>query len=158
MNRKKLRAVLGAVFILYSIMLCYFLFFADYYGRSFNLFHPGYFDNLKEYISQNINFCPFATVFLYVRGYLSGAVSIYPLAVNLIGNLVAFMPLGFFVPYFFKRLRKPVSFLVFMVLLVVVVELLQLVMMTGVCDIDDLILNVIGAFIIYLLSKKVLLK
>lgn len=158
MNRTKLRAVIGITFVFYSALLCYFLFFADYYGRSFNLFHTGYFSSLKEYISGNINLIPFATVSLYIKGYLSGAVTLYPLAVNLLGNFAAFMPLGFFVPYFFHKFRKTANFFVFIILLIVAVELLQLIMMTGVCDIDDLILNVLGSALIYLFSRKILFK
>ncbi len=158
MNRVKLRVVLGTAFVFYSVLLCYFLFFADYYGRSFNLFHAGYFENLRDYISENINFIPSATVILYIRGYLSGAVTLYPLFVNLLGNFAAFMPLGFFVPYFFLKLRRPLFFTVFIILLIVIIEFLQLIMMTGVCDIDDLILNMAGAACIFLLSKKILFK
>ena len=158
MNRLKLRAVIGVTFVFYSVLLCYFLFFADYYGRSFNLFHAGYFEILREYISQNINIIPFATVTLYIRGYLSGAVTIYPLAVNLIGNFAAFMPLGFFAPYFFVKLRKPLLFIIFIIFLIVTVEILQLIMRTGVCDIDDIILNVAGAVSIFLITKRILIK
>lgn len=158
MNRTKLRAVMGAVFLIYSLLMCYFLFFAYYYGRSFNLFNAGYFECLKEYVYENINIIPFATVTLYIRGYLSGAVSLYPLAVNLIGNFTAFMPLGFFLPYFSAKLRKPLNFVIFTALLIIAVELLQLVMMTGVCDVDDLILNVSGATFVFFICRKIWIK
>ena len=152
MNRKKLRVILSITFIFYSVFLCYFLFFSDYYGRSINCFDSGYFKAFKEYVYQNINLIPFATISLYIKGYLSGVVTIYPLAVNVIGNFIAFMPLGFFVPYFFKTFRKQFYFLIFIIALIILVELLQLIFMTGVCDIDDLILNVSGAQCIYIIT------
>jgi len=40
-----------------------------------------------------------------------------------------------------------------MIIIVVVIELLQFVTMSGACDIDDLILNVLGASIIYFIFK-----
>ena len=158
MNRLKLRAVIMAVFVFYSVLLSYLLFFADYYGRSFNLFYSGYYENLREYISQNINIIPFSTVALYIRGYMSGAVAIYPLVLNLIGNYAAFMPLGFFIPYFFVKLRRPLYFTIFIVCLIFVVEILQLIMMTGVCDIDDIILNVSGAGCVFIICNKIFIK
>lgn len=158
MNRLKLRVVIGGVFVLYSVLLCYFLFFADYYGRNFNLFHTGYFADLRDYLYKNINFIPFATISLYIRGYLTGAVSIYPLAVNLIGNYVAFMPFGFFLPYFYVKLRKPMYFALFLLLIIISVEIFQLVLMTGVCDIDDIILNVVGAECVFLITRKIFVR
>lgn len=158
MNRVKLRAVLKIIFILYVAILCYFLFFADYYGRSFHLFGSGYLSELETFVCNHTNFCPFATVILYVKGFMAGNVSLYALSVNLMGNFAAFMPFGFFLPYFFGCFKKTYWFLLTTISTVIVVEILQLVFMTGVCDIDDLILNVAGAYIIFLFTKRILAK
>ena len=40
-----------------------------------------------------------------------------------------------------------------MIFIVVLIEILQFVTMSGSCDIDDLILNVLGASIVYFIVK-----
>ena len=154
MNKTKLHILLRVTFVFYCAILCYFLFFSDYYGRSFTLLHGNYFSELFIYCKQKVNLVPFATVFLFLKGFGRGTVELYPFAINILGNLLAFSPFGFFLPYFFKKLRKPINFLIVVSLIVCLVEILQLVFMTGVCDIDDLLLNVSGAFIVYLIVNK----
>ena len=63
------------------------------------------------------------------------------------------MPYGIFLPLIFKKMKKYYKFLITMIFIVVVIELLQFITMSGACDIDDLILNVLGASIIYFIAK-----
>ena len=55
------------------------------------------------------------------------------------------MPLGYFLPDLCPRLRKFWVTFLSVTIIVAVVELTQLVLMVGTCDIDDLMLNVLGA-------------
>lgn len=74
------------------------------------------------------------------------ALSLRPYAViNLVGNLVVFIPLGVFLPLLFRRQRSFLLFLATVIPAVCLVELLQLWTRRGALDIDDLILNVPGA-------------
>ena len=63
------------------------------------------------------------------------------------------MPYGMFIPLMFKRINKYYKFLILMVILVIGIELLQFITLSGSCDIDDLILNVLGASIIYFICR-----
>lgn len=93
-----------------------------------------------------MNLQPFATVKMYWRilqnskdtGLLRHAV------INLVGNVVMFIPLGFYAPYLVRELRKfwKAIFLLFWV--IVTIELVQLFTFLGTCDVDDLMLNMIG--------------
>ena len=76
-----------------------------------------------------------------------------PLLGFLFGNLFALMPYGMFIPLMFNKINKYYKFLIMMIILVIVIELLQFITLSGSCDIDDLILNVMGASIIYFICK-----
>lgn len=69
---------------------------------------------------------------------------------NLAGNVLGFVPFGFFVPILNKRLRKSIVITVLGFLMSLTVELIQLVTKVGCFDVDDLLLNTLGAFFGYL--------
>ena len=69
--------------------------------------------------------------------------------INLGGNVGMFIPLGFFLPELFLNLRKLWKTLLATGGIVCAVELLQLFSLLGNCDVDDLILNIVGAAIGY---------
>lgn len=64
-------------------------------------------------------------------------------AEGLIGNFLLFIPLGFFLKFFIARSNS--TLLLYALALSVLIELIQLIFHWGVCDIDDVILNSIGA-------------
>ncbi|MBQ7801472.1 MAG: VanZ family protein [Oscillospiraceae bacterium] len=96
------------------------------------------------------NLTPFRTVTRYVRLLDSARTTLVRLAaVNLFGNVIMFIPLGFFLPRVFGGLRKLWKTLFVTVLIISLVEIAQFFTRMGCCDIDDLILNIIGAAIGY---------
>lgn len=64
---------------------------------------------------------------------------------NLAGNLCLFVPLGVFLPRLFRKMEAFRLFFPCVLLLVAAVELLQMLTGLGACDVDDLLLNTIGA-------------
>lgn len=84
---------------------------------------------------------------------------------NLIGNILVFMPLGFFIPLLFEKFNNLKKVLKVGCLSSLAIELSQLFVGSNVCDIDDVIYNTLGAlagFICYktfeTIIKKVNLK
>ena len=84
---------------------------------------------------------------------------------NLIGNILVFMPLGFFIPLLFDKFNNFKKVLKVGCLSSLAIELSQLFVGSNVCDIDDVIYNTLGAlagFICYktfeTIIKKVNLK
>lgn len=65
-------------------------------------------------------------------------------AEGLIGNFLLFVPVGFFLKFFIARSNS--TTLLYAMLLSVLIEVIQLIFHLGVCDIDDVILNSMGAF------------
>ena len=106
----------------------------------------------EYYLNWFVNFSPFQSIYtVYIRGLMDGYVSLRYTVLNLLGNLCAFMPLSFLLPALFRCMRRWYCFFSAVLLTVVAVEGLQFWLMVGSCDIDDVILNVGGAMILYLL-------
>ena len=65
-----------------------------------------------------------------------------------------FVPMGMALPVLFeKNFNKLWKTILFVVILVILVEIIQFFTFTGSADIDDLILNTIGATIVYGIIK-----
>lgn len=71
----------------------------------------------------------------------------------LVGNLLLFVPLGLFVPLLFTGMRNFWRFAALAIIVITGVELTQKYSLTGYFDIDDILLNVIGALVGYALAR-----
>ena len=99
-----------------------------------------------------INIAPFETLKLYwwiLKNSQNSALLSHAF-INLVGNVVMFIPLGFYVPYLGKKTRKFLPAIGVVLLLILAVEAIQYVTCLGSCDIDDVILNMAGCIIGYL--------
>lgn len=94
----------------------------------------------QDVISYGNNFIPFKELLRYEFG----TNLFYK---NIIGNILLFMPYGFFVSYYLRLDKKRMAFI--LVLLVsLAIECVQLLI--GRCfDVDDILLNIIGGMIGY---------
>ena len=90
-----------------------------------------------------INFVPFKTIFYYLSGNVNSHIAIK----NLLGNILAFTPMGFLLPTLFDGCEKLKNILHVAFLVSLSIEITQLIFSLGSCDIDDIILNVLGAVI-----------
>ncbi|ULO07689.1 VanZ family protein [Paenibacillus sp. 19GGS1-52] len=73
---------------------------------------------------------------------------------NLIGNILAFIPLGLFIPKLFtSRGASFIGVFIFSLLLSLCFEVTQLLLRMGTFDVDDLILNTFGGIIGYCVFK-----
>ena len=135
-KRKKL---LWSAFILYSVVMLWLLF-----GRNRFDIGQGYWEQVK----MNCNLVPFHTIwqYLYLLVRRTNPYLIPHAFINLFGNVAVFIPLGFFLPCLWKRVRSLGSFLLCTAAIIVAVELIQLFTLQGSCDIDDFILNELGLF------------
>ena len=131
MKERRVKIVAFALFIVYSAVMLLLLFH--------RLPRTGHEYNLK----------PFATIHDYflvmqMRNPWEAGLRAYGW-INFLGNILAFVPLGVFLPFLFRPQRKIWIFLLTVVLVVSAVELLQLWTRQGALDVDDLILNIPGA-------------
>lgn len=90
------------------------------------------------------NYVPFKEMFRYDIG----SKLFYK---NVVGNLIMFLPYGFFVSYFLK-LKNPIMILVLALVSSVTIETTQL-LIGRVFDIDDILLNITGGLIGFYLYR-----
>ena len=124
------------LFLIYVAGLCYFLFFAENYGRIFG-------QEIYRY-----NLVPFREIkrFWEHRDIL-GIHSVY----NLAGNILGFVPAGFFIPMLWKNRRGLIFTTCVTFEMSLLVEIMQLILRVGSFDVDDLILNTMGGVLGFLL-------
>ena len=90
------------------------------------------------------------TLFKELTRYQIGSKLFYR---NIIGNIIMFVPFGFFTSYYLKLDKKRIIF--YLTLIVsVVIELIQLKIGRA-FDVDDIILNVIGSMLGYYLYRLI---
>ncbi len=102
-------------------------------------------------IQGNMNLVPLRTVRHFIRLVLLSdkPALIRFAAVNLAGNVAVFVPLGAFLPVLWPGLGKLWRTALCLAAVVAAVEVIQLVTFLGVCDVDDLLLNMAGGLIGY---------
>ena len=137
-TKKTARAAGWLLFLIYLIILIYLLFFSESYGRH-ALTEGQYRYNLQ----------PFQEIRRFAVYWKN--VGFWAAFLNLGGNVLGFMPFGILLPVLSDRLRRPVSVILLGFAMSLMVETIQLVTRVGIFDVDDLILNTLGAGIGYLL-------
>lgn len=139
----------GLFFITFAIYLYYL------YTTLFN--RPTFFFGeitLWNYIKVNVNLIPFKTIIGYVQGIINNTMNIeYPI-MNLGGNIIMFIPLVVYLLCLIKKFRSLKNVLVGAFILILVVEMIQLFTRKGAFDIDDLILNMCGVAIGFVIWKS----
>ena len=93
------------------------------------------------------NFEFFRTIKLYTKYWSYKEINSFA---NLIGNILAFIPLSYMLPRVYKPAKKFMICMFLSFLVVLGIELFQLLTAFGVFDVDDIILNMSGALIGYL--------
>ncbi|OZI12039.1 hypothetical protein CEW92_08745 [Bacillaceae bacterium SAS-127] len=104
---------------------------------------------------SNVNLVPLRTLSSYVFG-LDVGVSF----INIVGNIVPFIPLGFVIPLAFPSQKPFMKTMISCLGIIICIEVIQLVTYLGNMDIDDLILNQVSCVIgysLYVVSEKILM-
>lgn len=133
---KVVRAFGKVLFILYVGFLIYFLFVAEWYGRT----------EISEQYRYNLELFKEIKRFITYRQQLGTFV----VAANLLGNILIFVPYGFFVSMA-GRTRGFFKTFFFSMFLSLAVETVQLIARVGSFDVDDILLNTIGGVLGYIL-------
>lgn len=146
-KKKQRERVTKVLFILYLLLVIRLLIFK----------YP--FEELKAIVDswekgvileglESANFTLFKTIKMYIRyAYKLNSFE------NLVGNVAVFLPFGFFLPRIFKWANNWFMVLGGAFFFSLGIELFQLFSAFGAFDVDDLLLNSIGALFGYLLYK-----
>jgi glycopeptide antibiotics resistance protein len=108
-------------------------------------------DDIEERL-QASNFYPFKTILYYA---FFADVNLQIRVSNLVGNIILFIPFGFLLPLLAKKLFSLKAVIPLAFLLSLTIETVQILTTIGRFDIDDLILNTIGAVIGYYIVRMI---
>jgi len=141
-NATKRQKMGWVIFIFYLIFLAYFLFFSDYFGRG---------NHAQQEYAYNL------TPFKEIRRFIiyRHVVGLKSFMLNIVGNIVGFMPCGFFLPIISRRSRCWFNTMLLSFLFSLCIETIQLIFKVGCFDVDDMILNTLGGILGYILYKIV---
>lgn len=146
-NNKPMKINLWIFLILYLFLLVDLTLFNQSFNRISNNFN-----DFKSYLLKNTNIIPFKTIFSYISKFDS-MYNTKDIMFNLIGNICAFMPIALLLPLLFKDKINVKKIIITLVLMILGVELLQLLLKVGRFDVDDFILNLLGALLLYFVLK-----
>lgn len=132
-ERKMIRGLSRICFVVYMIVLVYFLLLSDGFGR------------IQGYSEYRYNVIPFQEIIRFVK--YRGCIDFYSVVINLLGNVVAFIPFGALIRWVLDRRIRWYQVIGYTYLFSLHVELLQLVARVGVFDVDDILLNTLGGLI-----------
>lgn len=140
-NRKEsvTKIICWLAFITYLILLTYFLIFADLMGRTHSQENYAYNLELFKEIKRFIKYFKILGVRTVV--------------LNLAGNIIGFMPMGFLLPFISRRAKHLYLTLLLCFTFSFLVETVQLIWKVGIFDVDDMLLNTIGGILGYLVYK-----
>jgi glycopeptide antibiotics resistance protein len=90
------------------------------------------------------NLTPFKTILPYLlgeKGFIIGGI-------NIVGNIILLVPIGFLVPFIFRKMnwKRTIPLAIAAGLSI---EIMQVILHVGIFDIDDVILNAVGVMIGY---------
>ena len=128
-KRKALRGLGKVLFVLYIGFLIYFLIFSDWYSRT---------GEMQEYHYNLVLFKEIKRFWQYRH-----QLGFFAMFTNLFGNVIIFIPFGFFLPMASKY-RSCFATLFWSFGLSLCVETFQLLTKVGSFDVDDILLNTIG--------------
>jgi len=107
----------------------------------------------QEQLAQNVNLKPLYTIgnYLYILKHPNNTYLAWHCFINLTGNVLLFIPIGWLLPKLWRLQRRFFVFLATCCGLIFFVEVLQLFTLLGSFDIDDFILNLCGMLLGFLL-------
>lgn len=135
MNKNRIIIIGWVLFYIYILLLSYFLFFSERYGR--------------DLIRQQYNLVLFKEIkrFIQYREHIG----LEGFIVNIFGNVIAFMPYGFLLPLLNRAYRRFYIIVILSVLFSLIIESAQLILKVGVFDVDDILMNSLGGILGYVM-------
>lgn len=138
------RKLVPILWVLYAIALAYVLFIRRI-GATYSITYG-------EWLSQCYNLVPGRALYDYLTAPYQASIVLRRVIFNYIVNLLLFIPWGIL---FAVGKTTTKRFIVYTLIAVISVELLQYLTMLGSFDIEDVILNVIGAIISFLMVRQI---
>ncbi len=146
-DKEKMKKITYAsLLFLYTIMILN----VTVFERNFNF--ESKWQGLDNYFKYGgFNIVPFKTIIEYFTDF--GRFWPRYFIVNVIGNIVVFMPIQYLMIKIFGK-QSFQRYLIINIIILLIIESMQLITGAGAFDIDDILLNLLGMFSIYFLYIK----
>lgn len=150
---RRIRNVIFSLFFFYILAILFILVVPNNY-RGHNVYVGDLTGEMWfDYVTRNINLMPLRGIVEQIGAIITGQ-HVARNLIYLVGNMIGFMPLGFFLPALFVRERRFLRFLITILASIAALELTQVLTMHGSFDIDDIILNTIGACLGFMVARQ----
>lgn len=140
-KREWIRRISWFCFILYLAGMAYFLFFSEGLHRGGNN-------------SYRYNLVLFQEIKRAMYCLRHGDIQYFLL--NVVMNIGAFMPFGFFLPVISPKNKKFLNVFLLSLELTLSIEILQLLFKVGIFDVDDIVMNTLGGvlgYVVYYIAR-----
>ena len=98
---------------------------------------------------SNVNLNPLEMIMFYVKAeHINTDIAIH----NLLGNIILLLPLGVFLPFIYLKCKNLLSVTAISFCTSLAIEVIQFSLQIGMTDIDDVLLNTLGAMIGYFIA------
>lgn len=114
--------------------------------------------NVFDYVVETANFTPLRMIQIYWNGLQNGYITFEQFIMNMFGNVVILMPMGFFLPILNKKYAKFFKFVGAVLCFILLIECAQAITMRGYFDVDDIFLNLAGALFMFIVWKLPILR
>ncbi|MED2802557.1 VanZ family protein [Bacillus thuringiensis] len=111
--------------------------------------------SIYERVLENKSILKFSTPQLIPFDSIIHILNIYGIGTIILGNILLLLPLGFFLPLWFRNLFNSYVVIILIVLTSTTIEFLQYLFGVGIPNVDDVLLNTIGGGIGYGLLKVI---
>lgn len=152
MKNKKTQIIIWFIFSVYLALLIKVILFKYPIDMIITILKSDEIPSLSTRLA-NSNFIPMKSISNFLFKSQNFRISMR----NILGNIIAFVPLGFLLPLTFDKISKFRFIILSSFLISLVFEVIQLLTAIGDFDIDDIILNVLGTlcgYLIYLLFNN----
>ncbi len=108
-------------------------------------------NTLSFFSLKDPNFVPFKSIIGYLGELINGSAEQRDILIHLLGNIALYMPLGFFLMTLFNGLNKGKYYFPTVLAIMVGIRALQYSLGFGRFDVDDILLNLLGAAFVFMI-------
>lgn len=137
-QKDKIRKGSWFLFLIYMAVMVYFLFFSEGFHRTGGTLYQYNLDLFRE-IERGFWCLEHGNIQYFI--------------VNIILNVVAFVPFGFILPIISPKNRKLLNVFFLSLEMTLAIEILQMVFQVGIFDVDDIFMNTLGGTLGYILHE-----
>lgn len=147
-GKKRVKSILiKCIFVIYILVLIKVIIFKYPYEHLKGIVEEWSPDVFWQGLSHS-NFTFFKTIRMYIAYW--GRINSFE---NLVGNVVIFIPYGLLLPLAWKKGNQLFSFVLSALVFILGVELIQMWTNFGAFDVDDILLNLLGALLGYFVYR-----